>query len=59
VYLTLGDVTIPVEIKSQEAARLVFVVPAGAKPARMRLMVLTAGNDATLLEQPVVLEVLQ
>lgn len=53
VYLTDGKTDIPVEITEQSATTIKFKIPAKAASGRLILMVLTAGKDAKLIEQPV------
>jgi hypothetical protein len=52
VYLTDGTNDLEVEITEQTATTLKFKVPAKAK-GKLALMILTAGKDAKLIEQPV------
>ncbi len=56
VFLTAGDVTLKVEVLSQEAGKIRFVTPK-AEPGRLRLMVLTKGGEPVFIEQPVMLEI--
>jgi IPT/TIG domain. len=53
LYLTDGKNDIKVEITEQSAKAVKFKIPGDAKPGRYALMVLTAGNDSKLIEQPV------
>lgn len=53
VYLTDGKTDLQVEISEQNATTIKFKIPAKAAPGRLILMVLTAGKDAKLIEQPV------
>ncbi len=52
LYLTNGKDDLQVEITEQTATSIKFKIPAKAT-GRMALMVLTAGKDAKLIEQPV------
>src|SRR2546422_5767473 len=52
LYLTDGKNDLQVEITEQTATSIKFKIPAKAT-GRMALMVLTAGKDAKLIEQPV------
>jgi hypothetical protein len=52
VYLTDGKDDFEVQITEQTATSLKFKIPAKAT-GRLALMVLTAGKDAKLIEQPV------
>lgn len=53
VYLTDGKIDLPVEVVEQTATSIKFKIPAKAAAGRLILMVLTAGKDAKLIEQPV------
>jgi hypothetical protein len=53
VYLTDGKNDIQVEVVEQAATAIKFKIPEKAAPGRLALMVLTAGKDAKLIEQPV------
>jgi len=53
VYLTDGKNDIQVEVTEQTATSIKFKIPAKAAPGRLIVMVLTAGKDAKLIEQPV------
>ena len=53
VYLTDGSNDLQVDITEQTATTVKFKIPAAAKPGRLALMVLTAGKDPKLIEQPV------
>ncbi|MBL8174393.1 MAG: hypothetical protein JNK48_06980 [Bryobacterales bacterium] len=57
VYLTDGKDDVKLPIVQQTAASIKFRVPAGTKPGRYSLMLLTAGADPKLIEQPVKLTV--
>jgi hypothetical protein len=57
VYLTDGTNDTPVEITEQAATSLKFKIPAKCKAGRLALMVLTAGKDAKLMEQPVKVQI--
>src|SRR5262245_2369285 len=51
VYLTNGKDDLEVQITEQTATAIKFKIPAKAT-GRMALMILTAGKDAKLIEQP-------
>ena len=53
VYLTDQKIDLPVEVIEQTATSIKFKIPAKAAVGRLTLMVLTAGKDAKLIEQPV------
>jgi hypothetical protein len=53
LYLTDGTNDMQVEIIEQTATTIKFRIPPKAKPGRLSLMVLTAGKDAKLIEEPV------
>ena len=53
VYLTDGSNDIKVAISEQTATSIKFTIPAEAKPGRFALMVLTAGKEPKLIEEPV------
>jgi hypothetical protein len=53
VYLTDGTNDLQVDIDEQTATTIKFKIPAKAKPGRVALMVLTAGKEPKLIEQPV------
>jgi hypothetical protein len=53
VYITDGTTDWKVEIVKQAAAQIEFKIPPNAKPGRFFLMVLTAGPDPKLIEEPV------
>jgi hypothetical protein len=53
LYLTDGSNDVQVDITEQTATSIKFKIPAKAKPGRLALMILTAGKDAKLIEQPV------
>ncbi|HEX8984535.1 MAG TPA: IPT/TIG domain-containing protein [Bryobacteraceae bacterium] len=53
VYLTDGKTDILVEVLDQTATGIKFKIPAKVSSGRLALMVLTAGKDAKLIEQPV------
>ena len=53
LYITDGTNDWKVEILKQTATQIEFKVPANAKPGRFFLMVLTAGPDPKLIEEPV------
>jgi hypothetical protein len=52
VYLTDGTNDIEVSMTEQAATSIKFKIPAKAK-GRLALMILTAGKDSKLIEQPV------
>jgi hypothetical protein len=56
VYLTDGKNDIEVAVSEQTEKELKFKIPAKAT-GRLSLMVLTAGKDAKLIEQPVKLQI--
>jgi hypothetical protein len=56
VYLTDGKVDLEVSITEQTDKEIKFKIPAKAN-GRLALMVLTAGKDAKLIEQPVKVQV--
>jgi hypothetical protein len=53
LYLTDGTHDLQVDITEQSATTIKFQIPAKAKPGRVALMVLTAGKEPKLIEQPV------
>lgn len=53
VFLTDGTNDFKVDIVKQSEKELVIKVPVNMKPGRFTLMVLTAGNDPKLIEEPV------
>jgi hypothetical protein len=53
VYLTDGKNDIVVEVTEQTATSLKFKIPAKVEAGRLALMVLTAGKEPKLIEQPV------
>jgi len=53
VYLTDGTNDTLVEITEQTATSIKFKVPAKVKAGRLAIMVLTAGKEPRLIEQPV------
>ena len=57
LYLTDGKNDIEVQMVSQEDKAIKFKIPGKVKPGRWALMVLTAGKDSRLIEQPVKLNV--
>lgn len=57
VYLTDGKNNTKVEVLEQTASEIKFKVPENAKPARLRLMVLTTGAEPQYLEQPVMVTI--
>jgi hypothetical protein len=57
VYLTDGKNDVLVEVTEQAPTSLKFKIPAKANPGRFALMLLTAGKEPKLIEQPVKLTV--
>ena len=58
LYLTDGTNDIEVNIEGQDATTIKFKIPAKVpQGARLTVMVLTAGKDAKLIEQPVKVEI--
>jgi hypothetical protein len=57
VYLTDGATDTKAVLVQQSATEMKFKIPAGLKPGRLALMVLTAGSDAKLIEEPVKLTI--
>lgn len=53
VYFTDGKDDIKLQVLEQTATTLKAKVPAGCKKGRWALMILTAGKDPKLIEQPV------
>lgn len=53
VYLTVGSTDVKVEITEQAGAAIKFKIPAKAASGRYSLMILTAGKEPKLIEQPV------
>jgi hypothetical protein len=53
VYLTAGSTDLKVEITEQAAAGIKFKIPAKTAAGRYSLMILTAGKEPKLIEQPV------
>jgi hypothetical protein len=53
LYLTDGQTDWKTEIVEQTDAAITFKIPADAKVGRFNLMVLTAGSEPRLIEQPV------
>ena len=53
VFLTDGTNDVAVDMTEQTATSIKFKIPAKAKPGRVALMVLTAGKEPKLIEQPV------
>jgi hypothetical protein len=56
VYLTDGKNDIEVSISEQSGTTIKFKIP-GKATGRLALMVLTAGKDAKLIEQPVKVQI--
>ena len=57
VYLTDGKNDTEVQIMEQSATAIKFKIPAKVAAGRLALMVLTAGKDAKLMEQPVKVQI--
>ena len=57
VFLTLGDETFPLEIKSQSEDSIKTSIPQGLKAARYGFMVLTRGEIPRYLDEPVFVNV--
>lgn len=57
VYLTSGGTDIEMKITDQTEETITFELPDSIEMKRYRLMVLTAGEGAAYMEQPVSLEV--
>jgi hypothetical protein len=57
LYLTDGDNDVKVTILAQSADSIQFKIPPEAKAGRFSLMVLTAGKEPRLIEEPVKLTV--
>lgn len=53
LYLTDGKNDLKVAVTDQTDASIKFKVPDTVKPGRFALMILTAGKDGKLIEQPV------
>jgi hypothetical protein len=53
VYLTDGTIDIKVVIMQQTATSIQFRIPPEAKAGRLAVMVLTAGKEPKLIEEPV------
>ena len=53
LYLTDGETDWKTEIVEQTGTAIRFRIPEGAKAGRFSLMVLTAGETQTLIEQPI------
>jgi len=53
IYFTDGKNDLKVQVLEQTATSVKVRVPAGCKPGRWALMILTAGKDPKLIEQPV------
>jgi hypothetical protein len=53
VFLTDGTIDTLVDVTEQNATTIKFKIPEKAKPGRLALMVLTAGKEPKLIEQPV------
>ena len=57
VYLTDGKNDTEVQIMEQSATAIKFKIPAKVAAGRLALMVLTAGKEAKLMEQPVKVQI--
>lgn len=57
LYLTDGKNDVKVTIVTQAADNIKFKIPAEAKAGRFSLMLMTAGADPKLIEQPVKMNV--
>ena len=57
VYLTDGKNDTEVQVVEQSASAIKFKIPSKVAAGRLALMVLTAGKDAKLMEQPVKLQI--
>lgn len=53
IYLTDGKNDTKLSVVQQAATTIKFKIPANAKQGRFSLMILTAGADPKLIEQPV------
>lgn len=53
LFLTDGKTDYKTEITEQTSTTIKFKIPAEVKPGRFSLMILTAGSDPKLIEQPV------
>jgi hypothetical protein len=53
LYLTDGTIDTKAVIIEQSASSVKFKIPAGTKPGRQSLMVLTTGPDPRYIEEPV------
>lgn len=53
VYLTDGKNDLELKVVEQTPTSVKFKLPASCKPGRWALMILTAGKDPKLIEQPV------
>ena len=53
LYITDGQTDWKTEILEQSAEAIKFKIPANVKTGRFNLMVLTAGKDPRLIEEPV------
>jgi hypothetical protein len=53
IYFTDGKNDLKLQVLEQTATSVKVRVPAGCKPGRWALMILTAGKDPKLIEQPV------
>ena len=53
LYLSDGTNDVKVVITEQTASRIRFKIPSGTKAGRFALVILTKGEDAALIEEPV------
>ena len=53
VYFTDGKIDVKLKIVEQAATSIKVKIPASCKPGRWALMILTAGKEPKLIEQPV------
>ena len=53
IYLTDGKADFKLSVVAQTATAIKFKIPKEAKPGRLSMMLLTAGADPKLIEQPV------
>jgi len=53
IYLTDGKTDVKLPVVNQTATTIKFKIPKEVKPGRLSLMLMTAGADPKLIEQPV------
>ena len=53
LYLTDGKIDVKVIITGQTDGLIKFKIPSGIKAGRFALLILTAGKDAVVIEEPV------